>query len=66
MRFIDNGAGAGRVFLSRNPNAAAAHAFDGGIDVGVTIDYDRVLPAHFKDGAFDPLLSGTLRPQRAC
>ena len=36
------------------------HAFDGGVDIGVGIDDDRVFAAHFKDGALDPDLAGGL------
>ena len=47
-------------FCPWNPNAAGADAFDGGVDVGVGIDDDRVLAAHLEDGALDPDLAGSL------
>ena len=32
-------------------------AFDGGVDVGVGRDDDRILAAHLRDDALDPLLA---------
>ena len=56
--FIDDGARAGRTFLPLKTESRLR--LDGGINVGVGVDDDRVLAAHFKNGTFDPDLAGRL------
>jgi hypothetical protein len=46
--FVDDGARAGRTFLSLKSERRLRDAFDGGIDVGVGIDDDGVFAAHFR------------------
>src|SRR4029077_8008905 len=58
---IDNGAGAGRTFLSLKPKSRLRDAFDGGVDIGIGVDDDGIFASHFKDGALDPDLAGGLR-----
>jgi hypothetical protein len=59
--FVDDGAGAGRALLTLETECRLRNAFDGGVDVGIGVDDDGVLAAHFKDGALDPELPGSLR-----
>jgi len=46
--------------LSLKPKSRLGDAFDGGIDIGIGVDDDGVLAAHFEDGALDPELAGGL------
>ncbi len=58
---VDDGSGAGGALLALEAECGLRDAFDGGVDIGVGVDDDGVLAAHFKDGALDPELTGSLR-----
>jgi hypothetical protein len=57
---VDDGARAGRALLSLEAESRGSYAFDGGIDIGVGIDDDRIFAAHFEHGALDPELAWLL------
>ena len=55
---VNNRARARRTLLALEAESRLRYAFDGGVDVGVGIDDDRVLAAHLEHGALDPELAG--------
>src|SRR5215469_3022712 len=57
---IDDGPGAGRTLLSLEPERGGSDAFNRGVDVSVSIDDDRIFPAHFENRALDPELAWSL------
>ena len=63
---VDDGARAGRALLALEAEGGLGDAFDGGVDVGIGVDDDRVFAAHLEDGALDPDLAGGLRCGGSC
>src|SRR5437762_4420018 len=55
---VDDGAGAGGALLSAEAEGRDSNTFNRSVEVGIVADDNRILAAHFEDGALDPHLSG--------
>ena len=63
---VHDGARTRRALLALETERRLRDAFDGGVEIGIGVDDDGILAAHFEDGALDPDLAGSLRGRDSC